>query len=380
MRVLLIEPWFDGSHRQWAEGYQRFSGNEVDIVGLPGELWRWRLRGGALPLARLVADWVAEHGRPDVVLVSGLVDVAQLLGLARNALRAVPVAIYQHESQIIYPTPSELARSSKGQGAVLRNWMSWCAADVVLFNSDYHRRTVVERLVPFLAQLPDGSHLPSVEEVVDRFEVLPVGVDLSPFLGDVAADGLDLGRPTDGPIVVWPHRWEADKDPAAFVAALEIAAGAGCRFRLVLAGEEPVAGGIQSLDARRRVVERFGDRVVAEGPFSTGRYRQLLAASDLVVSCAHQECFGIAVVEATAAGCVPVVPNALSYPEVIAEAWHDDVLYDQGQFGLALVAAIDEFESRRANTAGLAASVQRFDWSVVAGRYDDRLASLAVLG
>ena len=51
MRVLLVEPWLDGSHRQWADGYQRASTATVEVIGLPGERWRWRLRGGALPLA-----------------------------------------------------------------------------------------------------------------------------------------------------------------------------------------------------------------------------------------------------------------------------------------------------------------------------------------
>ncbi len=177
MRILLVEPWLDGSHRQWAEGYQRASRHEVHIIGLPGQLWRWRLRGGAVPLAAEVADWIDRHGCPDLLMFSGLVDGAHLLGLARRQLGATPVVVYQHESQLVYPTTS-----GPDQEAALRNWMSWCAADAVLFNSEYHRGAVAERLPAFVAQLPDQSHLPFVESVLARFEVLPVGLDLGPLV------------------------------------------------------------------------------------------------------------------------------------------------------------------------------------------------------
>jgi glycosyltransferase involved in cell wall biosynthesis len=379
MRILLVEPWLDGSHRQWAEGYQQASGHRVDIIGLPGQLWRWRLRGGSVPLAAEVAAWVERHGRPDLLLVSGLVDVAQLVGLARRPLGATPVVIYQHESQLVYPTAS-----GPDQEAALRNWLSWCAADLVLFNSDHHRAAVAERLPAFVAQLPDPSHRPFVEPVLDRFEVLPVGLDLGPFLAPDRQpdrpDGPDRAPdpgPERGPRVVWPHRWEADKDPAAFERALAKAEAAGHRFQLILAGPDPAAGSTQAVEARGRIGERFGSRVVATGPFDLDRYRRLVASADIVVSCALQENFGIGVVEAVAAGCVPLLPDRLAYPEIIPPRWHQAALYPPGRFGTALVECLAELDQRREATVGLAAEMGRFDWAVMADRYDRRLASVA---
>ncbi|MCP3993063.1 MAG: DUF3524 domain-containing protein [Actinomycetia bacterium] len=381
MRILLIEPWLDGSHRQWAEGYQRASNHEVHVIGLPGRLWRWRLRGGAVPLAAEVIDWIDRHGQPDVVVISGLVDGAHLLGLARRQLGATPVAVYQHESQLVYPTTS-----GSDQEAALRNWLSWCAADVVLFNSEYHRDAVAERLPAFVAQLPDQSHRPFVEPVLARFEVLPVGLDLGPLLntssasaatstvGGVVAEDEGLDR---GPRVLWPHRWEADKDPAAFERALVKLEAAGQPFELILAGADPSGGSTQAVEARHRLVARFGSRVVAVGPFPVDEYRRLVTSADVVASCAHQENFGIGVVEAVAAGCVPLLPNRLSYPEIIPRRWHSSVLYEPGQFGTALVECLAELDQRRRATAGLAAEMARFDWAVMADCYDQRLAALA---
>ena len=376
-RVLLVEPWLAGSHQAWAEGWSATSRHRVDVVGLPGRAWRWRLRGGALPLAEQLGAWVAGNGDPDVVVVSGLVDVAQLLGLASRSLQTrPPVVVYQHESQLVHPSPG----SKPDQEAALRNWMSWCAADLVLFNSRYHAEAVLSALAGFVGQLPEPSHLPFLERVTGRFEVLPVGVDLS-WVDRGSARGLPPDGATrwgDGgaPVIVWPHRWETDKDPSAFVAALTKARTAGRLFRLVLAGEDPDAGSRDAAGARAAVLDRFGELVLAAGPFGRDEYREVLGRCDLVVSCAHHEFFGVAVVEAIAAGCLPLLPRSLAYPEVVPARWHPVTLYRPGRFGSALIEALDSLHDRRVASAGLAGAMERYDWSTLAPAYDDRIDDL----
>ena len=147
LQVLLIEPWFGGSHRRWAEGYMLASAHEVNLIGLPGALWRWRLRGGAVALAERIDRWVASRGQPDVLLISGLVDVAHLLALVRRRLDpGVAVVVYQHESQLVYPRHgSQPTKQGAVDEAAMHNWLSWCVADLVLFNSAFHRDAVVDR-------------------------------------------------------------------------------------------------------------------------------------------------------------------------------------------------------------------------------------------
>ncbi len=379
MRILLVEPWLHGSHRRWAEGYRAASRHDVGLVGRPGGRWRWLLRAGALEIADHVDRWVAEHGRPDVLVVSGLVDVAHLLGLAGRSLEPrPPVVIYQHESQLVYP-----GRRAEEQEASLRNWLSWCAADLVVFNSDHHRQAVLTALPAFLDQIPDPSHRARLDAVSERFEVLPVGVDLTPFSNRV----LEPAEPTiavstakpGGPVILWPHRWEPDRDPGAFAAALAKLEASGLPFRLVLAGEEPPGGSRHTAMTRAEVVTRFESHVDAVGPFDRARYERLVASADLVVSCTRHEFFGVSVVEAMAAGCRPVLPAALSYPELVPAPWHPLALYQPGRFGTSLVAAVADFDRARdrAQLVGLAQAMRRFDWSAVAPRYDDRLERLA---
>ena len=102
--VVVVEPWYGGSHRAWADGLVRHSRHRVRLVTHPDRFWRWRLRGGAVTLADQIRADVDTHGRPGVVVISSLVHGAALLGLARRTLGDVPVVAYVHESQLWYPT------------------------------------------------------------------------------------------------------------------------------------------------------------------------------------------------------------------------------------------------------------------------------------
>ncbi len=366
LSVLLVEPWFGGSHRQWAEGYAAASRHRVEIVSLPAVAWRWRLRGGAAPLAQKVEQYVADHGRPDIVLVSGLVDVAQLFGLTRRSLGGLPVVIMQHESQLLYPTPTGAVDTD----SALRNWQSWLAADLVLFNSDYHRRAIEAALPPFLAGQPEPDQLPMLETVLGRFETMPIGLDLA-WLDDVASTRTPLDP--GGPTVLWPHRWEADKSPEVFLGALRRLRESDRRVRLVLAGDT----GASPSTARAAILEEFDDWTVAVGPFSTGEYRSHLRRADIVVSCADHEFFGVGVAEAIAAGASPVLPNRLAYPELVERPWRSEALYPERTFASALTAAVDRVSATgHAVDDGLARSMQRFSWSTIAPRLDACLAGM----
>lgn len=395
MRILLVEPWETGSHLAWAKGYQESSSHEVYMVGLPGELWRWRLRGGALPLAEKITKWIDTNGQPDLLVISGLVDVAELLGLARRNLSPdVGVVIYQHESQLVYP----VADGQFDHGAALRNWVSWCAADLVLFNSYYHLRAVGESLPHFVTNLPDSSHVPMLDQVVGRFEVFPVGVDLSYLpdedpvpLVEVSSEapeedgeGVDhmldsvrsAGRDSGPPVILWPHRWEWDKDPQAFIKALDKVVEAGLEFRLVLAGQDPPSGSNHAVAEREEAEKKFGSWILMSGELDRTEYLDALRRCDLVVSCARHEFFGVAVVEAIAAGCVPLLPNALSYPELIRPPWHAETLYEPGTFGTRLVDAVARIDELRSATTGLSQTMRRFDWNNLAPIYDEKFQAV----
>lgn len=380
-RVVLCEPWWRGSHRAWAEGWSIHSRHDVSVVAVEPGSWRWRLRAGAAPLADAVARHVERAGPPETLVVSGLVDVAQLLGLLRGRLpAAVPVVVMQHESQLIHPTPD----GSRDDEAALRNWLSWRAADAVWWNSVFHRDEVLAALPGWLRSIPDHDRGGDAERLTADLHRRSTVVHLGVQAPDTAVP-TETALPTDTPlatdtplpvatppavasgppVVLWPHRWEWDKDPDAFAAALRRLVADGVEFRVVLAGEEPTLG----VSTRAAVAAELGDRVAAVGPLDADTYRRWLTQSDLVVSCARHEFFGVGVAEAMAHGAWPVVPDALAYPEVVPDLATGG-RYRPGHFGTALRRALEHPPTLQQRQALAAAVSQRFAWPRAAETLD----------
>ena len=124
---------------------------------------------------------------------------------------------------------------------------------------------------------------------------------------------------------------------------------------------------------------RLGDRVVVWGFQERDAYVDLLGRSDILVGAAHHEFFGIAVVEALAAGCVPVLPDQQSYPWLLGDM-ADVALYPKGGLTYRLRDVLNDLGSWRRRVDGLALTIRRFDWRKVGDDYDDRLEALAASG
>lgn len=367
LTVDLVEPFFGGSHRAWAEGWARHSGHRVRLHTLPAAAWRWRMRGAAATLAPELGRSAREDGPPDLLVVSDMIDLGALVALRRAAHPSVPVVLYLHENQLTYP---RRAGESLDTGLAWITWNNLLVADEIWCNSAFHRDELLTALPAFLAAVPDHSHESLLERVAERMVVLPVGVDL------VAG----RPRPTDGPpLVLSNQRWHHDKDVDAVVRALVALADEGVSFRAAVVGDH--RGGLA--DVIDPLLDRLGDRVIARGHQDRATYECLLGEADVVVSAARNEFFGIAVIEAISAGAVPVLPRAVAYPEVVPAEYHAVVLHERGRLRPALAATLDELEERRGATAGLATSMDRFGWPVVAPRYDaaaDRLAGRRASG
>lgn len=203
----------------------------------------------------------------------------------------------------------------------------------------------------------------AVAALQERSAVLNVGVDVS-----WAAVGEQPSRVE--PWILWPHRWDWDKRPDVFLRALRKLAEQTPDFRLVLAGADGAESSI-----RDEIVKAFPDQVAAVGPFDFGEYRRLVSRCDLVVSCAVHEFFGIGVVEALAADCVGVLPNRLSYPEIVGAAGGHMLYQDQG-FGAALAEAVAAVHAGT-QVSPIGDEVRAaFGWDTLAPLYDDKLCSL----
>ena len=357
--VLLIEPYFGGSHRVWAEGYRSHSSHQIELLTLPAQFWKWRMQGGAVTLARMFREQCLQ---PDVVLATDMFDLSLFRALSQLN---VPSALYFHENQLTYPQNS---RQRHGWQYGFINYVSALAADMVFFNSAFHRKTFLDELPRMLKHFGDYNELESVETIRERSAVLPLGLDFRRF-DRYRPDNLERDQP---PLILWNHRWEEDKNPQLFFETLYRLVAQGIPFRVALVGENFRQSPAEFEEAR----ERLADRVVAYGYLDRfADYAQLLWEADYVVSTAYHDFFGIAVAEAIYCDCIPLLPYRLNYPALIPDQWHTRCLYSANDLcGLLLRHLQEEIA---VNTDDLRHSVMQYDWSQIASRYDEALTRLA---
>lgn len=353
LKIWLLSPYHGGSHRAWAEGYRAHSRHAVRLLTLAGRFWKWRMQGGAIELAARAG---AEGRPPDLVLASDMTNLPAWLALQRRRLPAgAPVVLYMHENQLTYPPrPGEKPDLTYA----MINWLSQLSADLVLFNSEFHRSSWFAALPNLLKHFPDYNRLELIDRVAARSRVLPVGIEPG-----AAAPVREAGG---APLILWNQRWEYDKAPERFFRLLYRLEEAGLAFRVAVAGENFRRAPAEFEEARARLAGRIESWGYLP---SRTDYAALLGRADIVVSTADHEFFGISVLEAAQAGAFPLLPDRLSYPELVPAGLHAACLYADEEDLFRKAAA--RIEMPRPAPPSLRRSIrERFGWPAVAGAYD----------
>lgn len=269
------------------------------------------MRGSAMWLANKLAD--APAGRYDALFTCDMTSVADLRALLPARLRDIPIVCYFHENQLTYPlSPNDWRDYQFG----FTNISSALAADRVWFNSQSHLDAFLEAAKQMLRSMPENLSGDVLPQIRAKSTVQYPAVELPPKFEGHHDGAVDSGSNASLRIL-WPHRWEYDKNPKAFFDAMLTLDEADAKFELVVLGESFRTAPPEFNSA----LARLDTRIRHAGFLSSrGDYWKLLQSCDVVVSTAIQENFGLAVVEAMLAGCIPVLPARLSYPELLADA------------------------------------------------------------
>lgn len=329
------------------------------------------MRHSAVDFAAEIRRRLEGGERWDLVFCSDMLNLAELRGLAPG-IASVPTALYFHENQLTYPVREEKERD---RHFAFSNFTSALAADALWWNSAFHRDDFLAAAERWFQRLPSPRPTAYLEPLRQKSNVLPQGIEKPPPRGSRRSGPLRL---------LWAARWEFDKNPQGFFAAAETLRQSGREFRLHVLGER-FKHSPAVFDRARALLH---DHIDHWGYAATRReYWQVLADSDVFVSTADHEFFGVAAAEAVAAGCFPLLPDRLAYPDLLAAlapeprsrhlyADHDDLVDRLG----ALADAVGE--GRTFHWPGRAQaqrSMAGYFWPEVCGRLDDAAAELSAV-
>ncbi|XP_046701838.1 glycosyltransferase-like domain-containing protein 1 isoform X2 [Silurus meridionalis] len=349
MSVLLVEAFYGGSHKQLMDLLVE-AVDDCVLYTLPAKKWHWRARTAALHFMQAIQSSQAYR----ILLTSSVLNLAELVAL-RPDLGSLKKILYFHENQLIYPVRKNQERDFQyGYNQIL----SCLVADLVLFNSAFNMESFLSSISSFMKTMPD--HRPKgLEQLIRpkcRVLYFPIRFpDVTRFLPEhkrrlrqtqspcnfssktspeiaAASSGEpqsgeeqrlecdaeepehrpDLGN--EGPLhIVWPHRWEHDKDPELFFQTLFKLTERELRFEVSVLGETFTHVPGIFAEAKERLA-----RHIRHWGFMPSKedYLRTLCQADVVVSTAKHEFFGVAMLEAVHCGCYPLCPKALVYPEI----------------------------------------------------------------
>lgn len=281
-------------------------------------------------------------GRPDVVHVNGLI-FPQLVAGIRAAVGSRAAIVVQHHGGEFPVRGSGLVGMWRRQ-----RWRGGLAmADAVSF-------TAAEQAEPWRAAGVLGD-----QRVI---EIVEAGTTMR-------AVGRERARTAIGasgdPVILWVGRLTTNKDPLAVLDGLELALPNLPKAQVIMVcGDDTL---LESVEARVRGSEILRRAVTINGRVAHDELPNFYGAADVFVSGSHAEGSGYALIEAMAAGLVPVVTNIPSFRAIAADCggrWEPGDGAQMAQVLLRIVA--NGLEPQKA------ASRARFDralsWSAIAQR------------
>ena len=302
---LLLSAYAADSHRRWSNELQKHI-DEVEWTELilPPRFFSWRFRGNAL-------TWAVNHAEVlnreyDFVLATSMCDIATLKGLVPT-LHQVPIIVYFHENQFVYPIQHKVVQREVFHFCML-NIYTALAADSILFNSEYNYQSLLTGVSKLIRKMPDHAPKKTYDLIKNKSRVLPVPLEDKLFTS-AKSQNQKLS-------ILWNHRWEYDKAPERFFAALFILKELNVDFDLHVVGQQfSKSPAIFAL-----AEEQLQDHIKTWGyQESKEAYYKCIEQSNVVVSTALHEFQGVALLEAVAGKCFPLAPNRLVYPHILPQ-------------------------------------------------------------
>lgn len=361
MNILIIDPFYEYSHKIWAEGFQKHSSHQIEILKLSPHHWKWRMTGGAVELAEKYKELNKTF---DLIIASDMLDLSSFISLASIDRNRTSTAIYFHENQISYPwtQTNDKLQNEKNHHYGFINFTSCLSADRIFYNSHFHKRNFLESLEPFIKIFPDFRHQQYLEQITKKSMVLPLGLDIKHLINDH----------NDTPCFIWNHRWEYDKNPNLFFKTLYQLKEQKIKFELIVVGKSYK----RKPDVFDEAKKILNDEIIHFGYVDAkDDYDKLISRANILMVTSNQDFFGISIVESIAAGLYPILPNRLAYPEHIPADQHKNHFYQKEEELFPLLKEII-LNKHYLRDSIIAKYQQKYDWKNLIELYDTACANL----
>lgn len=238
---------------------------------------------------------------PEIAMIHGFTFPVQLL-LLRLMKRKKTKLIIQHHAEKPFAHP-------------VKRWfqkIAYSPADAFLFAS----KALAD---PFLEQ----GIITSPEKI---HEVMEGSTLFRPLPKQEARRMLDI---PDGRVFLWVGRLDANKDPLTVLKAMHRLKETGERFKLyMIYGTDELEGEVRDYIREKGLREH----IIPIGKTEHGLLESWYSAADYFVAASHYEGSGIALCEAMACGCIPVVSYIPSFA----------TMTEQGRYGSLFEAGNEE--------------------------------------
>ncbi|CAI5657008.1 tRNA-queuosine alpha-mannosyltransferase isoform X3 [Oreochromis niloticus] len=286
-RVLLVEAFYGGSHKQLIDLLKENIAG-CSVFTLPAKKWHWRARTAALYFSQTIPACPSYSLVADVVVFNSRFNMDSFLSSIPSFMKKIP----DHR-------PKDLDRLIRPKCVVLNFPLQFPDVSRFLPKHKLVRRPTEQSHVDDIITLQAKQQQSRAhDEDTPRCE--------QPAEGGVANQVKPLH-------IVWPHRWEHDKNPELFFSTLLRLKERGLDFHLSVLGE--TFTDVPEIFSSSRLLL---DSHILNWGFLPSKedYLRVLCEADVVVSTASHEFFGVAMLEAVHCGCFPLCPKALVYPEI----------------------------------------------------------------
>jgi len=354
-KVLLIEPYYGGSHKQFLQGIIKYIDADFLLLHLPARKWKMRMQLSAPWFVNKIKAIPERERWFDTVLMSTFIDVA----VFRTLVSQIPgwnpdiqFCTYFHENQFSYP--GLLAKTTMHQFTAI-NFTTALASDRLAFNSIYNRNSFLQQCGVYLSKAADMKFSNELDHIKNKSIVLYPGLDFE------SLDSLPTEKnKAETPLIIWNHRWEHDKNPEALFQVLFKLDQERVPFRLALLGQ-----GFRNRPAIFKEAEKRLAPVIDHFGFVEDKttYFKILKSGSFILSTSIHEFFGISMLEGVRAGCLPLVPDRLSYQELFDKRFRygDGELYDALKKNLTHRCTLQPTECVE--------MTERYSWPVLAPEY-----------